>query len=63
MLDKLIGGKKKREADTFTIPEKKYTTDPKILSKMASKTLLEVFHDQEKYIAQLADKVLFQSSS
>lgn len=54
MFDKLIGGKKRKETDLFSLPEKKYTTDIKIISKMGPKALLELYQDQEKYISSFA---------
>lgn len=45
MFDK-ITGKKKKEGDIFTIPEKKYTTETKTINKMSSKSLVELYHDQ-----------------
>ena len=58
MFDMLKGNRKKKEMQLFGIPEKKYTTDPKIISKMAAKALIDLYHDQEKYIAVLTEKVL-----
>lgn len=53
MFEKLIGNKKKKQGDIFTIPEKKYTTDQKVIVKMAAKPLIDLYHDQEKYISSL----------
>jgi hypothetical protein len=56
MFDKLIG-KKKKDSDWFVIPEKKYTTDHKAISKMSSSAFKDVYDQQEKYIALLVEKV------
>ena len=53
MFEKLIGNKKKKQADIFTIPDKKYTTDHKLIAKMTAKPLIDLYHDQEKYISSL----------
>lgn len=39
MFDKFTG-KKKKESDIYSIPEKKYTTDIKAISKMSTKSLI-----------------------
>ena len=56
MFDKLIG-KKKKESDWFVVPERKYTTDQKAISKMSSSGWKDVYEHQEKYIALLVEKV------
>jgi len=56
MFDKLIG-KKKKEVDLFHIPEKKYTTDSKIIAKMGTKALQDLLSDQEKYTTNIIEKV------
>ena len=38
MFDKL--SKKKKEGDIYSIPDKKYATDHKVISKMSSKNLV-----------------------
>jgi len=38
MFEKLMG-KKKKEIDFFRIPEKRYTTESRIISKMSTKAL------------------------
>lgn len=40
MFEKLTGGKKKKEVDIFSIPDKKYSTDHKAISKMSTKALV-----------------------
>lgn len=50
-------GKKKKEADLFHLPERKYTTDPKIIAKMGTKALQDLVSDQDKYISVLAEQV------
>jgi hypothetical protein len=57
MFDKFMG-KKKKEADLFHIPERKYTTDPKIIAKMGTKALQDLVSDQDKYISVLAEQVI-----
>lgn len=44
MFDKLMG-KKKKEVDFFRIPEKRYTTDSRIINKMSTKALQELITD------------------
>jgi len=39
-------GKKKKEGDIYSIPEKKFTTDIKAISKMSTKSLIELYQDQ-----------------
>ena len=56
MFDKLIG-KKKKESDWFVIPERKYTTDQKAISKMSTSALKDIYEHQEKYISLLVEKV------
>lgn len=62
MFDKFTG-KKKKEGDIYSIPEKKYTTDIKAISKMSTKSLIELYHDQDKFITVLCEKVFVQSFS
>ena len=52
MFDKLLG-KKEKGIKIFTIPEKKYTTDQKKISKMDKKDLIDLIEDMEKYIRNL----------
>jgi hypothetical protein len=56
MFEKFIG-KRKKEEDFFHIPEKKYITDQKIIAKMSTSALKDLFNDQEKYVSQLVEKV------
>jgi hypothetical protein len=57
MFEKLMG-KRKKEPDFFHIPEKKYTTDSKIIGKMGTGALKDLLGDQEKYVGSLIEKVL-----
>ena len=50
-------GKRKKETDVFHIPDKKYTTDQKIISKMSVGALKDLHSDQEKYVCTLIEKV------
>lgn len=56
MFDKLMG-KKKKEAEFFHIPEKRYTCDQKVIGKMGVSALKDLFGDQEKYVGVLIEKV------
>ena len=62
MFEKIIG-KRKKEADFFHISDKKYTTDQKIIAKMSTGALKDLFNDQEKYLGQLIEKVCKALSS
>ena len=56
MFDKLLG-KKEKGIKIFNIPEKKYCSDGKKISKMDKKDLAELTEDMEKYISVLTEKV------
>ena len=56
MFDKLLG-KKEKGIKIFTIPDKKYCTEQKKISKMDKKDLLDLTEDMEKYIRTLTEKV------
>lgn len=57
MLEKIMG-KRKKEVDIFQVPEKKYTTDQKIIGKMSLSSLKDLSIDQEKYVNVLIEKVI-----